>query len=156
MIKPYHLLLTILLTSGIWSCAPKVINQSTVTERDSLSVKVVHHYDTIRIKGETIFVTKTIRDTVSFRIEKKEGRADIILTNNKGKLTADCKCDSVQIAKDFALKDTTRYKFKETIRTRTIIKKESSNFGKFCEKFFILFCLVVLGVSAFKLRKFFV
>lgn len=156
MIKPYHLLLTILLTSGIWSCSPKVINQTTVTERDSISVKIVNHRDTIRIPSETVFITKTIRDTVTFIEHKKEGRANVTLTNKAGKLTADCKCDSAQIIKNYSLKDTARYKFKVITKTRTVIKKESSDFGKFCEKFFILFCLVVLGISAFKLRKFFV
>ncbi len=136
-------------------CSPKVINQSTVKERDSLAFKIVHHYDTIRVKQDTVKITQIIHDTASFRIEKKEGRADIILTNKHGKLTADCKCDSIQIAKDFALKDTMRFKFKETTTTRTIIKPVTSGFDKFCRWFFIACCCAASVVLAFKFKSIF-
>ncbi len=151
MIKPLQALIFGLAIG----CSPKVINQSTVKERDSLAVKIVHHHDTIRIAGETVLITKVITDTVSFRQEKKIGRADVVLINKHGKLTADCKCDSIQIAKDFALKDTMRFKFKETTNTRTIIKTVTTGFDKFCRWFFIACCCAASIVLAFKFKSIF-
>jgi len=135
------------------SCAPKVINIATTTTRDSLAVKTVHHRDTIRIEGEKIFVDRVIHDTVSFVQEKKIGRADITLTNKKGVLTATCECDSIKKAYDVVLKDTTRYKFKETKITHTVFKAVTNGFDKFCRWFFIVCCVLAGVYTGLKLKK---
>jgi len=148
MIKPYHLLIALLAIG----CSPKVINQATVKERDSLAVKTIHHHDTIRIAGETVFVTKYIKDTTSFKEVKKVGRATETIINKHGQLTAICECDSIKKALDIAISDTTKFKFKETTVTRTIIKPVTSAFDRFTRWFFIACCCAASIAFAFKFK----
>lgn len=135
------------------SCAPKIINTKTTTVRDSIVTKTVHHRDTIKIPGQTIFVTKTIKDTTSFTIDKKEGRGELIITDNHGQLSAKCECDSIRRAFDFVSKDTSRYKFKTTTLTRTIEVKFIPKFYKFTFGFFWIIIAIILGGTIYRFRK---
>lgn len=135
------------------SCAPKLTQTSSSVEKDSTSVKVVHHHDTIRIKGEiiTIIQKKLIHDTV---IVEKQGRTELDITRKNGITTTICKSDSLQKALDIALNDTTRYKFKTTKVVRTIYQnKPKSDLTKFCEWFTIIVIAACLGFTVYKFRK---
>jgi hypothetical protein len=134
------------------ACSPKMINTATTTTRDSLAVKIVHHRDTIRVPGDSVVVIKTIHDTVSFTIEKKVGRSDIIITNKHGQLSGKCECDSIQRAYDILQKDTTRYKFKETKITRTVYQQVTNKFDRFCRWFFIVVVAMVSLYAGLKLK----
>jgi len=145
---------TIIILILLSGCAAKVTTSSTTIEKDSLGVKTIHHHDTVRVKGETVFVDRVIHDTVSFTIIKKEGRATETITNKHGVLTGKCKCDSIQKALNIAIQDTTKYKTRMTTIIKTVTKNHTSGFDWFCRGIFFLLVILIAGLTLNKLGIF--
>lgn len=135
----------------ISGCAHKITQSTNTIEKDSLSIKIVHHYDTVRIKGDSVWfvdsspVYKT--DTV---IITKQGRAELDITRKRGVTTTKCKCDSIQKALSFAIQDTSHYKTKTITITKTVIETHISGFDWFCRGIFFLLVLIIVGLILHK------
>jgi len=132
------------------SCAARVTQSTNTVEKDSLTLRIVHHHDTVKIKGDSIkvVVRESVHDTV---IIEKQGRAKLEIDRSKGKTTTKCKCDSIQKALDIALVDTTKFKTKITTVVRTIHETHTSGFDWFCRGIFFLLMLIITLLA---LRKF--
>lgn len=135
------------------ACSAKLTQSSITIEKDSLALRIVHHHDTVRVKGDSIKVVlkQTIHDTV---IVEKQGRAELAITKRGNQTTTKCKCDSIQKALDIALVDTTRYKTKVTTIMRTIHESHVSKFDWFCRGISLALILFVIALTLRKLGIF--
>jgi len=135
------------------ACSAKLTQSSTTVEKDSLALRIVHHHDTVRIKGDSIkvMIRESVHDTV---IVEKQGRARLEIDRSKGKTTTKCKCDSIQKALDIALVDTTKFKTKTTTVIRTIHETHTSGFDWFCRGIFFLLVLIIIALILRKMGLF--
>ncbi len=90
--------LILIFAVALFSCHPKIISNTVTTTKDSIVYKIVNKRDTVRIPGESVFITKHIPcpDLKPFSETKKSGRSSVTLAADKsGNVTATSNCDSL-------------------------------------------------------------
>lgn len=133
------------------ACSAKVLNSTQTTVKDSVvyTTRVVH--DTVRIAASNVGIEWL--NTVDSTFEEQSGQAHLKIVSKGGKSRADCRCDSLTIAKRLAIHDTIHHIVREKTKARETIKFISSPFDKFTRWFFIAFCCAVALYIGAKLVK---
>jgi len=134
--------------------------QTKTIIRDSTVVREVIRKDTIHIAGDTVRITELIEcDSITkkpkpFKAIVKSGRAKAtVVIDNRGKLTVEASCDSLQKLIDVMDREIFRLRHEQT---ETTITKSKSGFMAWIDNTCRFLAIVFILFIIFKIAKRFI